>query len=152
MQLPTVKLRHKATGKTRIVNQTKYALELGAWGDYEIISMRGGSASDRDVMIERSQEIIEMNRERNPNSPAFGDKQRAFEARAIVAPSIMDAPEPTKTAEEGEVTTAVVPVEEAPPIPPVMERKVPVIGGAQHVKMRGTRGRPKKTDDEGDVL
>jgi hypothetical protein len=151
MQLPTVKLRHKATGKTRIVNQTKYALELGAWGDYEIISMRGGSASDRDVMIERSQEIIEMNRERNPNSPAFGDKQRAFEARAIVAPSIMDVT-PVPSPGEGEVTTAVVPVEEAPPIPPVMEREVPVIGGAQHVKMRGTRGRPKKTDDEGDVL
>jgi hypothetical protein len=151
MQLPTVKLRHKATGKTRIVNQTKYALELGAWGDYEIISMRGGSASDRDVMIERSQEIIEMNRERNPNSPAFGDKQRAFEARAIVAPSIMDVT-PVPSPEEGEVTTAVVPVGEAPPIPPVMEREVPVIGGAQHVKMRGTRGRPKKADDEGDVL
>lgn len=151
MQLPTVKLRHKATGKTRIVNQTKYALELGAWGDYEIISMRGGSASDRDVMIERSQEIIEMNRERNPNSPAFGDKQRAFEARAIVAPSIMDVT-PVSSPTEGEVTTAVVPVEEAPPIPPVVEREVPVIGGAQHVKMRGNRGRPKKIDDEGDVL
>jgi hypothetical protein len=152
MQLPTIKLRHKATGKIRIVNQTKYALQLGQWGDYEIISMRGGSASDRDVMIERSQEIIEMDRERNPKSPAFGDKQRAFEARAIVAPSIMDAPEPVKTPEEGDVTTAVIPVEEAPPIPPVVEREIPVIGGAQHVKMRGSRGRPKKIEDEGDVL
>jgi hypothetical protein len=138
MQLPTIKLRHKATGQIRIVNQTKFSANLGGWGDFEIVSMRGGTASDRDVMIQRRQEEIEVIRENNPKSPAYGDKQRAYEGRAIVAPSLTAVVSEDFTSS---FTTAVVPVEEAPPIPAPEARVVPTIGGTQTVKMRG---RPKR--------
>lgn len=144
MQLPTVKLRHKATGRTKIVNQTKYADNIGQWSDWSIVSMRGGSAPDAMVALEREQERIEEARKRNPKSPAFADPQRAFEARSgheIV----------TYDPNEREFTTAVTDAPETPVQPEIEEREVPVIGGSQVVKVRGRPGRKSKTVED-DIL
>lgn len=140
MQIPTVKLRHKSTGRMKIVNQTKYADNLGTWSDWSIVSMRGGSAPDAFVAMEREQERIEAARKLRPSSPAYADPQRAFEARSGAEVVTFD---PT----EGEYTTATEGPEEAPE--PVQEREVPVIGGSQVVKVNGKPGRkPKSIEDE----
>lgn len=140
MQLPTVKLRHKATGRMKIVNQTKYADNLSQWSDWSIISMRGGSASDAMVALEREQERIEEARKHRPSSPAYADPQRAFEARSGTEITTYD---PT----EGEYTTATAEPEQA--VETVQEREVPVIGGSQVVKVKGKPGRkPKNIQDE----
>lgn len=142
MQLPTIKLRHKATGRTKIVNQTKYADNLGAWTGWEIISMRGGSAPDAMVAMEREQERIEEARKRNPNSPAYADPQRAFEARSGLEITTYDP-------DETELTTAVGTPSEASTTPEIEEHEVPVIGGSQVVKVRNKPGRkPKSFGDE----
>jgi hypothetical protein len=140
--LPTVKLRHKRTGATRIVNQTAYAANLGAWDNWTIISMRGGNATDAEVLFAKQQEDIERTRERNPKSPAFGDAQRSYEARAIT--TLTNAPEaPTDAVEHTTATEVVAPVE-----PPSVTREVPVIGGAQVVKMRGRPPNKKPPSEE----
>ena len=142
MQLPTIKLRHKATGRTKIVNQTKYADNLGGWTGWEIVSMRGGSAPDAMVALEREQERIEETRKRNPNSPAYSDPQRAFEARSGLEITTYD---PNET----ELTTAVGTPTEAPTVPEIVEHEVPVIGGSQVVKVKNKPGRkPKSFGDE----
>lgn len=144
MQLPTVKLRHKATGRTKIVNQTKYADNIGQWSEWSIVSMRGGSAPDAMVALEREQERIEEARKRNPKSPAFADPQRAFEARSGHEITTYDP-------NEREFTTAVTDAPETPVQPEIEEREVPVIGGSQVVKVRGRPGRKSKTVED-DIL
>lgn len=142
MQIPTVKLQNKRTGKMRIVNQTAYADNIAAWSDWRIVSFRGGSAPDRIVEMEREQERIEQERKRNPNSPAYADPQRAFEARSGVEIT-------TTYTDEKEFTTAIVEPSDAPVVPEVEEREVPTIGGSQVVKVKGKPGRkPKTIQDE----
>lgn len=142
MQLPTVKLRHKVTGRIKIVNQTAYADNLGQWSDWSIVSMRGGSAPDAMVALEREQERIEQARKRNPQSPAYADPQRAFEARSGHEITTYDP-------NEREFTTAVTDAPETPVQPEIETREVPVIGGSQVVKVKGKPGRkPKSFSDE----
>lgn len=142
MQLPTVKLQNKRTGKTKIVNQTAYADNISAWSDWRIVSFRGGSAPDHMVELEREQERIEQARRLNPNSPAYADPQRAFEARSGVEIT-------TTYTDEKEFTTAIAEPSTAPAVPEVEERDVPTIGGSQVVKVRGRPGRkPKAIQDE----
>lgn len=152
MELPTIKLRNKHTGAIRIVNQTKYADNLGQWGAWEIISMRGGSASDATVAMERSQERIEVQRQLNPKSPAYGDAERAFKARGGAEinteyTSAVKAPEYSATERDFTTTT------DAPAQPVVEERTVPVIGGSEVVKVRGKPGRkPKVSPSQDEIL
>lgn len=141
MQIPTVKLQNKRTGKTKIVNQTAYADNIAAWSDWRIVSFRGGSAPDHIVEMEREQERIEQERKRNPNSPAYADPQRAFEARSGVEIT-------TEYTDEKEFTTAIVEPSDAPVVPEIDEREVPTIGGSQTVKVRGKPGRRPKTIQE----
>jgi len=142
MQIPTVKLQNKRTGKTKIVNQTAYADNIAAWSDWRIVSFRGGSAPDHIVEMEREQERIEQERKRNPNSPAYADPQRAFEARSGVEIT-------TTYTDEKEFTTAIVEPSDAPVAPEIEDREVPTIGGSQTVKVRGKPGRrPKTIEDE----
>lgn len=141
MQLPTVKLRHKATGRTKIVNQTKYADNLSAWSDWQIASMRGGSAPDAMVALEREQERIEEARKRNPQSPAYADPQRAFEARSGHEVTTYDP-------NEREFTSAVSEQTDASQQPETETREVPVIGGSQVVKVKGRPGRKSKTTED----
>jgi hypothetical protein len=142
MQLPTVKLQNKRTGKIKIVNQTMYADNIAAWSDWKIVSFRGGSAPDHMVAIEREQERIEQARKFNPNSPAYADPQRAFEARS-------GAEITTAYTDEKEFTTAVVAPSDAPVEPEIEEREVPTIGGSQTVKVKSKPGRkPKTIQDE----
>lgn len=149
MQLPTIKLRHKATGRVKIVNQTKYSDNLAAWDGWSIVSMRGGTASDNLVAMERNQERIEEARKRNPKSPAFGDAQRAFEARS--GAEIITDPEFTQNtssvAPEPEVAVTTNISEPTPIIETVVERDIPVIGGVKRVKVRS-----RKSTGEGDVF
>lgn len=147
MQLPTVKIRNKTTGQTKIINQTKYADDLAAYSGWEIISMRRGEATDAFVEIERAQERVETARMRNPNSPASKDAQLAFEARSGIT-SMTDAP-PVNDAPFATELTSTVTID---PEPEVETREVAVIGGTHTVKI-STRGRkPKSNKDEGDVL
>jgi hypothetical protein len=146
MQLPTVKIRNKATGKIRIVNQTKYADNIAAFMGWEILSMRGGMASDQLVASERAQEQIEMVRARNPNSPAYSDPQRAFEARSGY--TINTTAESSEEQPFAADVTSAVSVESQES--PVEMREVPVIGGSQTVRVRGRK--PKSPQDEGSVL
>jgi hypothetical protein len=142
MQIPTVKLQNKRTGKMKIINQTAYADNVAAWSDWRIVSFRGGSAPDHIVEMEREQERIEQARKRNPNSPAYADPQRAFEARSGVEIK-------TTYADEKEFTTAIVEPSDAPAVPEIEEREVPTIGGSQVVKVKGKPGRkPKTIQDE----
>lgn len=138
MQIPSIKLRNKYTGKIRIVNQTFYADHLGAWADWEIVSMRGGSAPDLVVAQEREQERIERMRVSNPKSPANGDAKRAYTERAVEITTV--AP----VEENPEFTEAVMTTIEEPEV--VEERSVPTIGGSQVVRMRGRK--PKNASDE----
>ena len=147
MQLPTVKIREKATGRIKIINQTKYGDNLAGFTGWEIISMRRGEASDLDVAIEREQERIETIRQHNPKSPAFGDRQRAFDARSDIR--ITANVKAEATAENPfatDVTSAVTETE----VEEETTREVPVIGGSQTVKLRGRK--PKVSGDEGSVL
>jgi hypothetical protein len=142
MQLPTVKLRNKRTGQLKIVNQTKYADNISQWSEWSIVSMRGGSAPDALVALEREQERIEEARKHKPSSPAYADPQRAFEARS-------GAEITTTYTDDKEYTKAVLDPVDAPPIPEIEEREVPVIGGSQTVKVRNKPGRkPKTLEDE----
>jgi hypothetical protein len=142
MQIPTVKLQNRRTGKMKIINQTAYADNVAAWSDWRIVSFRGGSAPDHIVEMEREQERIEQARKRNPNSPAYADPQRAFEARSGVEIT-------TTYADEKEFTTAIVGPSDAPAVPEIEEREVPTIGGSQVVKVKGKPGRkPKTIQDE----
>jgi hypothetical protein len=139
MQIPSIKLRNKYTGKIRIVNQTFYADHLGSWADWEVVSMRGGTAPDYVVAQEREQERIERARIANPKSPASGDAERACTERAVSITTT--AP----VVENPEFTQAVMtPIVE--PEPEVQERAVPTIGGSQVVRMRGRK--PKNASDE----
>lgn len=144
MQLPTVKLRHRVTGRIKIVNQTKYADNIGQWSDWSIVSMRGGSAPDAMVAFEREQERIEEARKHNPRSPAYADPQRAFEARSGHEVTTYDP-------NEGEFTSAVSePKEtEVDAGTGIESREIPVIGGSQVVKVKNRVGRkPKSFGDE----
>jgi hypothetical protein len=144
MQLPTVKIREKSSGRIKIVNQTKYADNLSLYTGWEIVSMRSGDASDKAVIMERQQERIETARMHNPKSPAYGDAQLAFEARAgyTINTNAVD-----ESVDVPDVTSAVT-VQE--PEPTIEDRVIPVIGGVQTVKVRGRK--PKSAQDEGDVL
>ncbi len=142
MQLPTVKLRHKATGRTKIVNQTKYADNLSAWSGWQLVSMRGGSAPDAMVALERQQERIEEARKHNPSSPAYADPQRAFEARSGFAVTTYDP-------KESEFTTAISDPVEASEEAEIETREVPVIGGSQTVKVKSKPGRKPKSISDG---
>lgn len=146
MQIPTVKIRQKGTGRIKIINQTKYADNISAYSGWELVSMRGGNAPDALVAIEREQERIEAARQRNPNSPASQDKQKAFEARAGATINV-DAPATDEQPFATEVTSAVA--VETPDQNPG-ERQVAVIGGVKTVKVRGRR--PNSIIGEGEVL
>lgn len=142
MQIPTVKLQNKRTGKMKIVNQTAYADNIAAWSGWRIVSFRGGSAPDHIVEMEREQERIEQARRLNPASPAYADPQRAFEARS-------GAEVTTSYPDEKEFTTAIVEPSTTPAAVEVEEREVPTIGGSQVVKVKGKPGRkPKPIQDE----
>lgn len=145
-RLPTLKLRNKRTGATRIVNTTMYAANLGAWNDWTIIESRDGGVSDAAVRFERQQEEIERARAHNPKSPAYNDPKVAYEARALTTATNVTAPPEVEVAAK-EVTSAVN--VSAPPEPESVEREVPVIGGKQLVKMRG---RPPKRNASDEVL
>jgi hypothetical protein len=141
--IPTLKLRNKIKGAIRIVNETTYALNLGAWNDYEVLSARHGNATDKEILFEKNQEIIEKIRVDNPKSPAFLDAKNAYEQRAITS-NVTAKPEPEGVAE---YTQAVIP---DAPMPVFEDRKVPVIGGSQTVKIdtRKKPGRPAKANQD----
>jgi hypothetical protein len=88
MLLPTVELRHRRSGDIRIVNQTDYARDIAAYRDYEILSLKGGDASDEEVRLARQQSEVELVRRRNPASPAAQDEARAQAARALTLSSV----------------------------------------------------------------
>lgn len=145
-RLPTVKIQHRVTGATKILNYTKYAADMGAWSDWKLIENRERGVDDRAVVFERQQEEIERIRANNPKSPAYSDPKVAYEARALTTATNVVAP-PEKEEAAKEVTSAVnviTPTTVAP-----VEREVPVIGGKQVVKMRG---RPPKSTSDNEVL
>ncbi len=145
--LPTLKLRHKRNGRIRIVNQTTYAMNLGSWQDWDVISARSGDASEKEVRFDIAQEEIERTRVNNPKSPAFGDARNAYEQRAVTV-NTNASPEPEKVNEY--VAVEVLPVVEE--TTSVVEREVPVIGGKQTVKVNAKKpGRPK-TNSQDEVL
>jgi hypothetical protein len=89
-RLPVVKLRHKKTGKTKIVNQTAYAADFSKWHDWKLISMRHGDASDAQVIFDAEQAEIERFRQKDTQRQKWsGDAQRDFEQRAVRATSFI---------------------------------------------------------------
>lgn len=141
--LPTMKLRNKHTGATRIVNATTYAMHLGSWQDWDVISSRSGDASDKEVIFEKKQEEIEIIRSKNPNSPAYGDAKNAYEQRAVTI-NTNAALEP-----EGAKDFAAVEITPEPVDSPITEREVQVIGGKQTVKVNAKKpGRPRSTSQD----
>jgi hypothetical protein len=147
MQLPTIKIREKATGRVKIINQTKYADDIAAYSGWEIISMRHGNASDAFVAMEREQERIEEARKRNSKSPASKDAQLAFEARSDGATVNTNADATNEQPHATDVTSA---TNLTTPVEVMEERQVPVIGGMQTVRVRGRK--PKHETGEGEVL
>lgn len=145
--LPTLKLRHKYSGRIRIVNQTTYALNLGSWQDWDVVSARSGDASDKEVTFEKKQEEIELTRVNNPNSPAYGDAKNAYEQRAVTV-NTNATPEP-----EGANDFAAAQINPEPDTNQIAEREVPVIGGKQTVKVNVKKpGRPNKPTSQDEVL
>ena len=134
--LPTMKLRNKRTGQIRIVNTTTYAMNLGSWQDWDVVSARSGDASDKEVRFEISQEVVERTRVNSPNSPAFGDAKNAYEQRAVTMN--------TTAVPESETSKdfAAVEVKPEPVSNPITEREVPVIGGKQTVKVNSNAKKP----------
>ena len=85
MRIPTVKLVHrrkrdKGTGGplTLIVNQTQYARNIGTYSkDWEILSVRGGDATDQEVRAVAREEKVDQFRDTDPAEVAKrGDKAR----------------------------------------------------------------------------
>lgn len=97
-RLPTVRLRHKVTGRLMKINATDYARDIARWAvEWKLVGENHGNAPDKVVEFERQQSEIELIRRRNPLSPASGDDRRAFEARSdtvtnIETGSSVDAP------------------------------------------------------------
>jgi len=151
MQLPTLKIREKATGRIKIINQTKYADNMALYSGWEIISMRRGDAPDSFVEMERQQERIEEARRRNPNSPASKDPQLAFEARsgATINTNATPSVEHPYATDLTSATQVENPIEV---MPEIEEREVPVIGGMQTVKVRGRKPKSSSVIGEGEVL
>jgi hypothetical protein len=140
-------MRHKYNGSIRIVNETTYALNLGAWGDYDVISARHGDATDKVISFERNQEIIEIERANNPKSPAFNDAKNAFEQRAVTVNTNAKPEDEAATAYTKAVELPAVSAEQVP-----QEREVPTIGGKQTVKInKKSPGRPR-TNNQDEVL
>ncbi len=83
-KLPTVKLRHKRTGRRIIVNQTDYAADVAKYHNYEIASMRRGDATDEEVLDDLAEAEINRWREKDPKRQKWsGDAERAHEAHSI---------------------------------------------------------------------
>lgn len=150
MQLPTIKIREKATGRVKIINQTKYGDNLAGYTGWEIISMRRGDAPDSFVELERNQERIEVKRAHNPKSPAYLDPQRAFEARSAGATINTNAPAQEESPFATELTSAISVTTKEPDEDEV--REIPVIGGAQTVRVRGRKSVKSPSHDEGEVI
>ena len=94
------------------------------------------------MALERQQERIEEDRKHSPNSPAYADPQRAFEARSGLTITTYDP-------KESEFTTAISDPVEVSEEAEIETREVPVIGGSQVVKVKGKPGRkPKSISDE----
>lgn len=84
-RLPIVELKHRRTGEKLIMNQTDYALNPGGYRDWKIISVRGGDATDEQVLFDAQQAEIERFRKSDPAREArFGDKKRAYRERAQI--------------------------------------------------------------------
>lgn len=85
-RLPTVKLRHRKTGKMRVVNQTDYARDLTKWADWEIFSMRSGDATQAEVYRDKAESDLNKFRINDATRQKWsGDAERAFNSRSIVA-------------------------------------------------------------------
>lgn len=119
-RLPTVKLRHKISGKKLIVNATDYAAKIGVYAkNYKLDSYRVGDASD-DV-VERA--IRETEIEWQKTRDGRDDRpQRRFEDRAghqnIVVPQDDDAtpaPAPITLDDATTSSNVVEPADISPP-------------------------------------
>lgn len=85
-RLPTVKLVHKRTGATKIVNATDYQANLNGWPDYTILGVRRGDATTEQVVEDAAQKEIERQRRTAPTREArFGDKERAQKTASMPA-------------------------------------------------------------------
>ncbi len=83
-KLPTVKLRHKKTGRQIIINQTDYAADVAKYRDYESPSMRRGDATDEQVLNDLAEAEINRQRKKSPARQKWsGDAERAHEAHSI---------------------------------------------------------------------
>lgn len=83
-KLPSVKLRHKRTGRVVKINQTDYARDISKWFDFKIITMQRGDSSDLEVKFSKEQSNIEKFRRTDPKRLAWsGDEKRAYEQRSL---------------------------------------------------------------------
>jgi|TARA_Y100000310_G_C20704101_1_gene833196 hypothetical protein len=83
-KLPTIKLRHKRTGRVVKLNQTDYARDIAKWFDWKVVYIQQGDATDAEVEFSKKQSNIEKFRREDSARQAWsGDKQRAFEQRAV---------------------------------------------------------------------
>lgn len=151
MQLPTYKLRNKTTGTIKIVNVSTYAANLGSWADWEVIQSRHAfDTPDRVVDFEIKQAKHEIARALKPSSPAYGDAERAFDARRLA--DVVTEPTPAKDVPEG-FTTAVGVVAKEEPVASV---EVPVIGGTQTIALpepgEGRKLRKQKNASNEEIL
>lgn len=101
LTLPTVKLCHKTKTRddgrplTRIVNQTDYARNIGAWKDWRQVSLRDGDAPEEVVRNDSREAKLNQHRHTDPaESRKRGDARRAQEARSDTTTNIVTEPQP----------------------------------------------------------
>ncbi len=97
-RLPTVKMRHKRSGRTEIRNTAEVGANIANYvsKDWEIVSDRHGDATNEQVRRALREAGIDKFRDTDPKEiRKRGDHRRAYEERAIVVQPIDDDyPEP----------------------------------------------------------
>lgn len=114
-RLPTVKLRHRRTGETKIINQTDYARDIAAFArDWSILSVRHGNATDDEIIRDKLESDLNKWRLENPAEQKWrGDQDRRMAQNRMVIHGDPDDPV--------EFVSADAPAAEAAPDAPAAE-------------------------------
>lgn len=96
-KLPTIKLRHKKTGRIAKVDQTDYSRDIAAWHEWEILTLQRGDATDKEVREAAAASDLEKQRREDPIREAWsGDKQRARDEQRVSTGGVVIKPPTNK--------------------------------------------------------
>jgi len=98
-RLPTVKLKNKKTGKTRIINATDYQRDIAryATSDWGILSNRGGDATTEQIVEQAVQSDVEKHRNTDKaREKKFHDAENRQTGQRINTPVVTEKSPPSE--------------------------------------------------------